>query len=101
MTTDCRVTGTSKPAFVEYNMTAPLPSKYYVEDQLGDEVIHVYDMKNKGPSTIQEAEVFILWPSFDDYGEHLLYLLGVEYDRSKVTCQPIRNINPLYAKVIN
>lgn len=27
VTTDCRVTGTSKPAFVEYNQSAPLPSK--------------------------------------------------------------------------
>ena len=73
--------------------------QYFVEDQLGEEVIHVYDLKNKGPATIQEAEVFILWPSFGDYKEHLLYLLGVDYDRSKVTCQPIKNINPDYVQV--
>ena len=59
----------------------------------------MYDLKNKGPATIQEAEVFILWPSFGDYKEHLLYLLGVDYDRSKVTCQPIKNINPDYVQV--
>lgn len=40
-----------------------------------------------------------MWPSFNDEGEHLLYLLGVEYDVNKVTCQRIENINPLYVKV--
>ena len=63
-------------------------------------------MKNKGPSLIQEAEVYILWPSFtgnldsEGQAEDLLYLLpGVEYDHSKVTCQNIKNINPRYIKV--
>ena len=94
--TDFRVSGSSRPAYVEYNMSAPVPEKYYVEDQIGEEVIHIYDLKNKGPSTIQEAEVFILWPSFDEYKEHLLYLLGVNYNRSQVTCSSIKNINPLW-----
>ena len=56
------------------------PRTYIVEDQLGPEVIHIYDVKNKGPATIKEAEVFIMWPSFTkDEGDerHLLYLLGV------------------------
>ena len=71
---------------------------------LGDPVTHIYDLKNKGPSTIQEAEVYILWPSFTGYEydgnqEDLLYLLGVEVDESKVTCQTIKNINPRYVKV--
>jgi integrin alpha 8 len=98
ISTDWRVTGTSKPDHVEYNITEDLPDKYKFEDELGEEVFHVYDVKNRGPSTIQEAEVFILWPSFNDDGQHLLYLLGVEYDVNKVTCQKIDNINPLYVK---
>jgi hypothetical protein len=32
---DWKVTGTSKPAVVEYNTTEPLPDKYLVEDQIG------------------------------------------------------------------
>ena len=72
---------------------------------LGDNVVHIYDLKNKGPSIIQEAEVYILWPSYSGYESNgmkqdLLYLLGVEYDDTKVTCQPIKNINPRYVKVI-
>lgn len=54
---------------------------------------------NRGPSAIHEAEVFILWPSFNVDEEHLLYLLGVEHDNRKVTCNRIDNINPLYLKV--
>ena len=77
--TDWRVTGTSKPSQVEYNNTQEMPDKYTFEEELGEEVIHVYDIKNRGPSTIQEAEVFILWPSFDNNKDHLLYLLGVDF----------------------
>ena len=100
VTADWKVTGKSEPAIVEYNITEPLPEKYKVEDQIGPEVVHIYDVKNKGPATIKEAEVFIMWPSFTkDDQRHLLYLLGVNYDpKEKVTCQPIRNINPLYIK---
>lgn len=99
VSTDWRVTGTSKPGQVEYNISQEIPDKYYFEDELGEEVFHVYDVKNRGPSTIQEAEVFILWPSFNDNGDHLLYLLNVDYDKSKAKCQSIDNINPLYVKV--
>ena len=81
-----------------------MKEKYYIFS--GDHVTHIYDLKNKGPSTIQEADVYILWPSFtgDEYDgnqEDLLYLLGVEVDESKVTCQTIKNINPRYVKVDN
>ena len=100
VTAELGATGTSKPAYVEYNKTAPYPKKYLVEDQLGEEVIHVYNLKNHGPSDALETEVFILWPSFDDYGEPLLYLLGMEYDGSKATCDQPKNINPLYVKTI-
>ncbi len=100
MSSDWRVTGTSKPEYVEYNISEPLPARYQYEDELGEEVTHVYDVKNRGPSAIQEADVFIMWPSFNDGGDHLLYLLGVDYDRSRVQCKSIPNINPLYVKTV-
>ena len=101
---DIRITGKSEPSMVQYNSTAGYPEKYLVEDQIGDPVTHIYDLKNKGPSIIQEADVYILWPSFTGDGypedkEDLLYLLGVEYDDKKVTCQTIDNINPRYVKI--
>ena len=97
--TDWRVTGTSKPSQVEYNITQEIPDKYKFEEELGEEVIHVYAINNPGPSTIQEAEVFILWPSFNENKDHLLYLLDVDRGESdRVTCERIENINPLYVK---
>ena len=54
--TDWRVTGTSKPSQVEYNITQEIPDKYKYEEELGEEVTHVYAINNPGPSTIQEAE---------------------------------------------
>ena len=98
--TDFRVTGKSDPVEVEYNISAPLASKYEYEDEIGEEIFHIYDVKNKGPSTISEAEVHILWPSYNDYGDHLLYLLGFEYDRERVTCESYKNLNPLAVKVL-
>ena len=34
------------------------------ESEIGPELIHIYQVENKGPSDIEEAQVFILWPSF-------------------------------------
>jgi len=98
---ELKFSSASKPESVQYNVTEVVPDKYIIEDQLGQEVFHVYDIKNRGPSTIQEAEVIIMWPSFDENGDHLLYLLGVEYDRNIARCETIDNINPLYVKVIS
>ena len=61
---------------------------------------HIYDVKNKGPTSISEAEVYILWPSFNEYEDHLLYLLGFEYDNQKAFCEPFKNLNPLMVKVM-
>ena len=97
--TDFRVTGKSNPVEVEYNISAPLPDKYDYEDEIGESVNHIYDVKNKGPSSISEAEVYILWPSFNEYEDHLLYLLGLAYDNNKASCEPFKNLNPLAVKV--
>merc|ERR1719339_549921 len=72
--------------------------KYVYEDEIGDIVNHIYDVKNKGPSSISEAMVHIFWTSFNDNGEHLLYLLGFEYDQKKAVCEQIKNLNPLAVK---
>ena len=97
--TDFRIFGNSNPAQVEFNISAPLPDKYEFVEQVGDSVEHIYDVKNKGPSSISLAEVYILWPSYNDYGEHLLYLLGFEYDKKLASCEPLKNYNPDSLKV--
>ena len=97
--TNFRVTGLSTPPEVSYNISEPLPSRYEFEEDIGEVVIHTYDVRNKGPSAISEAEVYILWPSFNDYGDHLLYLLGFDYDHSLAKCESVKNLNPLSLKV--
>ena len=96
--TDFRVTGKSDPLEVEYNISAPLPSKYEYEDEIGEEVRHIYDVKNKGPTSISEAEVYILWPSYNEYEDPLLYLLDFTAS-DKAYCEPYKNKNPLMVKV--
>lgn len=98
--TNFRVTGLSTPPEVSYNISEPLPSRYEFEEDIGEIVTHTYDVHNKGPSAISEAEVYILWPSFNDYGDHLLYLLDFDYDRTLAKCEPAKNRNPLSLKVI-
>ena len=93
------MSGVSKPEQFTFNTTQETVEKYEVIEDIGEEVTHVYQVTNKGPSRINEAEVYILWPSFDANGDDLLYLTGLEYDRSKATCQPFNNLNPLSLKV--
>ena len=97
--TSFRVTGVSKPDQVTYNISEAVVDKYEVVEDIGEEVKHVYQVTNKGPSAINEAEVYILWPSFNDNGDDLLYLTGLYYDQSKATCEPVKNLNPLSLKV--
>ena len=93
--TDIRITGKSEPTEMEYNVSAPLPTNYTKETEIGEIVSHIYNFRNKGPSPIVEAIVHIFWPSFNDKGNHLLYLLGLEYDHNKVMCEDIRNLDPM------
>ena len=87
--TKISLTGKSDPLVVQYDSYPyPLSDKYEFEEDIGEEVLHIYDLKNSGTSTINEAEVYILWPSYDRHrGDHLLYLMGLESDRNIARCQ--------------
>ena len=96
--TDIRITGKSEPTEMEYNVSAPLPTNYTKETEIGEIVSHIYNVRNKGPSPIVEAIVHILWPSFNNEGGHLLYLLGFEFDQTKMVCENIKNLDPILTK---
>lgn len=53
---------------------------------------------NRGPSAVSGAWLDIIWPSFAENGEHLLYLIDVPQvsDASKVKCRvkQNQNVNP-------
>ena len=73
--TDLRVRGLPVPTLVTYNRSSySLETPMLAEEDLGPEVTHVYQVENRGPSDIEEAEVYILWPSMRGAEEPLLYL---------------------------
>lgn len=53
----------SYPPTVYYNETGYMKETIKKESDIGPTVTHVYYLTNRGPATIQEAEVFLLWPS--------------------------------------
>lgn len=57
------------------------------ESQIGPQVVHIYDIYNGGPSTIEEAEVFFLWPYETLSGDPLLYLLNQPETTKNVKCE--------------
>ncbi|XP_077978498.1 integrin alpha-8-like [Glandiceps talaboti] len=70
-------TGVSAPEQVTFNpRNVKLPIVH--EENIGPEVTHLYEVRNRGPSSIDGADIVINWPAFTPTGEHLLYLLDVQ-----------------------
>lgn len=69
--TDLIIEGTSKPVDVHYNIT--MDEVVTDEKQIGPQVIHIYGIRNKGPSDILEAEAYIDWPMFTLAGNNEVY----------------------------
>ena len=56
----------SDPDVVRFNLSAYTSTKTDVkshENQVGPQVIHIYELGNRGPSDIVRADVYILWPT--------------------------------------
>ncbi|KAI1885477.1 hypothetical protein AGOR_G00204100 [Albula goreensis] len=63
------------------------------EEDIGPQVQHIYELHNKGPSSVSSTLLEVGWPSrFKD--EHLLYALEVLTD-GPVTCRANSSLNPL------
>jgi len=94
------------------------------EQEFGPQVQHVYLIRNRGPSDINEAEAYFLWPAYTrggkfydiksltyrNYdittylmksvtGEHLLYLLEQPETSGPVKCEYVEDVNPLKIRV--
>lgn len=63
------------------------------ESQIGPQVVHIYEIRNGGPSIIEEAEVFFLWPHETLSGDSLLYLLSQPETTKNVKCEWSRYAN--------
>lgn len=62
----------SYPPTVYYNESGYTKEAITRESDIGPTVTHVYYLTNRGPATIQEAEIFLLWPSTTVGGTLLL-----------------------------
>lgn len=67
------------------------------EADIGPEVYHIYQLQNRGPSTINDIALTILWPTKNNEGKYLLYLVDEPFTSDKVKCRPAPedSINPL------
>jgi len=98
--TDLRIRGLPVPNLVTYNKTS-----YEIEDEIldetdiGPEVTHIYQVENRGPSDIEEAEVYILWPSFRQLDDPLLYLTAQPQIEGPGRCQYVSDVNTHNIKI--
>ncbi|KAH9369837.1 hypothetical protein HPB48_004037 [Haemaphysalis longicornis] len=67
--------GTSFPPEVYLNVSLIEDKEVQTPADIGQPVKHVYELINRGPSVVQEADVFVVWPTHNIHGQPLLYLL--------------------------
>ncbi|KAK3912027.1 Integrin alpha-PS2, partial [Frankliniella fusca] len=90
--------GTSHPSDLHFNTTQYRTEALAAgisETEIGPQVVHVYSIRNKGPSSIQEAQADFLWPAYTLSGEPLLYLLEQPETSGPVKCFLTDEVNPL------
>ncbi|MFH4978695.1 hypothetical protein AB6A40_005404 [Gnathostoma spinigerum] len=91
--------GRSNPEQLDYSIRNRTKGDEATFDfEIGPVVSHLYQVINRGPSAISGASLDIIWPSFSETGDHLLYLIDVPRvsDPSKVKCRVKQgqNVNP-------
>lgn len=100
------LSGNSNPASVLHNSTYSVKNNLnkpkLSEADIGQEVIHTYQLQNRGPSTINDIALTILWPTMTKDGQYLLYLVDEPQTSDKVVCKPAPKdaINPLGFKYL-
>ncbi|XP_064647988.1 integrin alpha pat-2-like isoform X1 [Lineus longissimus] len=68
-------TGISNPEQIPFNSTEAKKQKVVAhEKDIGPEVIHLYQLRNRGPSDVGSASLQLIWPSELQNGDPLLYL---------------------------
>lgn len=87
--TNLTVKGVSLGEEILYNTTEFVALENAThEEQIGEQVVHIYEIRNSGgPSTIQEAEIYFVWPMETLSHEPLLYLLNQPETTKNVRCE--------------
>lgn len=91
---DLSISGNSLPSDFHYNISQFLPFQNASnEADIGPQVVHIYDIRNTGTSTIDEIELFINWPASTNENEPLIYLLSQPETQGNVHCEPTQYAN--------
>lgn len=86
---DLEVNGATVEEQVSYGGKVVGESAMKRVEDIGNEVIHKYFVKNRGPDLVPLTEIVIQWPFEATSGKHLLYLIDVQSDSRKVGCDDI------------
>ncbi|XP_037869411.1 integrin alpha-PS2 isoform X2 [Bombyx mori] len=87
------VIGTSDPPELHYNASVYEATDLKDDTKLGPPVIHKYSIKNEGPFTVDEAEMYFMWPYQTLEGENLMYMLVQPQWLGNIKCNVARHIN--------
>ncbi len=98
--TDLSISGKAVDAEIHYNISEYRNiTNASKEADIGPHLRNVYEISNGGPSTVNQAEIFILIPHLTIAGEHLMYILDNPETMGNVQCDPTNYINVLGLKL--
>ncbi|XP_047021032.1 integrin alpha-PS2 isoform X2 [Helicoverpa zea] len=87
------VIGTSDPPELHYNASLYETENIKDDTKLGPQLIHKYNIKNEGPFTVEETEIYFMWPYQTLEGENLMYMLVQPQWLGDVKCDVARHVN--------
>ncbi|XP_043271432.1 integrin alpha-PS2 isoform X2 [Venturia canescens] len=96
--TEMLIEGESKPKDLFYNPENYTSTNITTELEYGPAFIHNYTIRNRGPSRIEEAEIYLRWPAATLANDDLVYLLEQPETSGPIVCGPA-NANPLSLKL--
>ncbi|XP_023158758.1 integrin alpha-PS2 isoform X2 [Ceratitis capitata] len=100
--TDLVIEGASLPDFQLYKASDYLAVENATkEEDLGPQVVHLYNIRNNGPSYIEEAVILIHYPNETAGGDLLMYMLNQPETHGNIVCDPHLAVNPLRLKLDN
>ncbi|ALC48915.1 if [Drosophila busckii] len=98
--TDLTIKGTSLPDYQLYKADDyKTPENATSEDDLGPQVVHIYELRNNQSSFIEQAVVDIFYPYKTKAGDPLMYIVDQPETGGKIRCDPIENVNELDLKL--
>lgn len=98
--TDLTISGKAVDAEIHYNISEYRNiTNATKEAEIGPHLRNVYEISNGGPSTVNQAEIFILIPHLTITGEHLMYILDKPETHGNVQCDPTNYVNVLGLKL--